>query len=279
MRAVTSGSFKSETLLGNFASVDQADTADLVDRLDTMHTLDIFRSYKRETFDLMRLGPGSHAADLGCGTGEDARRMLDIVGPAGGITGFDMSAAMLAEAGARHGDAARLRFVSSSADRLDAPDASFDAIRADRVLTHVPDTDAALREMVRVVKPGGRVVVSEPDMPGCWVTNKHHGVSMRVLQVIAESCVQPYLARELYHGFLDAGLTDVTLLLRPLVVYEPEAAANILKFDGAMRSMIGEGQLDPAEAQDWLADFEERRRSGRFMAGVTIFIAAGTKPA
>jgi ubiquinone/menaquinone biosynthesis C-methylase UbiE len=265
--------------LGNFANVDQANPAELVGRLDTMHALEFFRSYKSETFSLMQLGAAASAADVGCGTGEDARQMAGLVGKAGLVVGFDISEAMLQEARSRHDTSIpNLQFIQSPADDLKAPAASFDAIRADRVLTHVPDTAAALREMVRVVKPGGRVVVSEPDMLGCWVNNAHHATSTRILQAIAHSCERPFAARELYHHFQDAGLVDVRLMLRSVALTDPQSADNILKFGTAIETMIERGKLSREEAGLWLADFEERRRTGRFLGGATIFIVAGVRP-
>lgn len=276
---MTAADSNSEGFLGNFANVDQADSAELVGRLDTMHALDFFRSYKRETFALMRLGPGDSAADVGCGTGEDARHIADIAGQTGRAVGFDISETMLNEARSRHGAGTpNLQFVQSAADDLKAPSAGFDAIRADRVLTHVPDTAAALREMIRVVKPGGRVVVSEPDMLGCWVNNAHYATSTRILQAIAHSCASPFAARELYHSFQDAGLGEVRLLLRSVALTDPQSADNILRFGAAIETMIEKGKLGAEDARMWLADFEERRQTGRFLGGATIFIVAGVKP-
>lgn len=269
----------SRGFLGNFANVDQTNPADLVGRLDTMHALEFFRAYKRETFSMMQLGAAASAADVGCGTGEDARQMAELVGKAGRVVGFDISEAMLKEARSRH-DASmpNLQFIQSSANDLKAPSASFDAIRADRVLTHVPDTMGALREMFRVVKAGGRVVVSEPDMLGCWVNNAHHATSARILQAIAHSCESPFAARDLYHHFQDAGLVDVRLILRSVALTDPQSADNILKFGTAIETMIEKGKLGAEEARLWLADFDERRRTGRFLGGATIFIVAGVKP-
>jgi len=269
----------SQGFLGNFANVDQSDSSDFVSRLDTMHALDFFRAYKKETIGLMRIGPGNHVADVGCGTGEDIRQLAEVVGTSGQAVGFDTSEAMLKEARARHdGGMPNLRFIRSAADNLQAESGSFDAIRADRVLTHVPDIAAALREMFRVVKPGGRVVVSEPDMLGCWMNHAHHAISDRILQAIAHSCAQPFAARELYYGFQDAGLTNVRLALRSVALTDPQSADNILKFGAAIEAMIARGKLSTEEAGLWQAEFAEKQRTGRFLAGATIFIVVGLKP-
>jgi len=270
---------KSHGFLGNFANVDQDNPADFVGRLDTMHALEFFRSYKKETFALMQVGSGDRVADVGCGTGDDARSLAGLVGKAGLAVGFDVSEAMLSEAQKRHAASApNLQFVQCPAENLKANSDSFDAIRADRVLTHVPDTAGALREMVRVVKPGGRVVVSEPDMLGCWVNNDHHAITNRILQAIAYSCERPYAARDLFHHFQDVGLVDVRLILRSVALTDPQSVDNILKFGAAIEAMVGSGKLKTEEASLWFAEFEERRRTRRFLAGATIFIVVGVKP-
>jgi len=271
---------RTKALLGSFAQVDSANPVELVERLDAMHLLEFFRAYKQETFAMIGLRPGAQLADVGCGTGEDAARMAEQVGLDGSVVGFDMSEAMLGEARRRHlGSRGNLQFIRASADDLGVEEAKFDAIRADRVLTHVPEPAAALKEMLRVLKPGGRIAVSEPDMPGCWVTNRHHAISDRILRAIAMSCKQPFAAREMYHFFLDAGVVDVQLALRPLAVADPVPVENILRFSATVETMVQEGLLALDEAKLWLSDFQERRDRGRFLAGVTIFIVAGTKPA
>ena len=122
--------------------------------------LEFFRAYKQETFALLGLQRGTVVADIGCGTGEDARNLAQIAGEAGSVVGFDISDEMLTVAEhRRNGSQANLRFIRAPADDLGVAGETFDAVRADRVLTHVPDPAAAIAEMARVLKPGGRLAV------------------------------------------------------------------------------------------------------------------------
>lgn len=272
-----SAGYSTTRQLGDFADVDSADAADLVARLDAMHALNAFQRYKQETFDLLYPRPGAKLADLGCGTGDDAGKLVGRVVPGGEVVGYDISAAMLEQARERHGDLPELSFVKMTSDKFDAPSDSFDGIRADRVLIHVPDPRATLQEMIRITRPGGRIVISEPDMPGCWVASDDYALTDRIMGEIAKSCVSPYFARDLWAAFHEAGLTDVTLSIWPVTAFDPMSVGKILDLEGVVRGMHSRGLLSLAEVERATTDFMSRAKSGRFVAGVSIMIAAATK--
>jgi ubiquinone/menaquinone biosynthesis C-methylase UbiE len=266
------------TKLGDFSKVDSADANDLVGRLDAMRSLEAFRAYKAETFDLMRLNEGDKAADLGCGTGADAAVLAEKVGEHGRMVGFDRSQAMLSAASERFAGKPQLDFRWSEAEKIDAPDGAFDAIRADRVLIHVTDPSAALLEMKRVVRPGGWVVVSEPDMFACWVASSAPSLTDILMRRIAESCQHPYLPRDLLGHFRAAGFEEVEFRVYPVTAFTPDLVERILDFQGTMHSLVAEGVIDLAAAQEWGEDLMRRTQESRFVASVPIMIAAGKKP-
>lgn len=271
------GQPSAERRLGDFAEVDKADASNLVDRLDAMHALGAFQQYKGVTFDLLRPRPGAALADFGCGTGDDARRMAGRVAPGGTVTGFDISEAMLDQARERHGQTPGLDFARLAGGGIGAPSDHFDGIRADRVLIHVPDPLQTLREMIRVTKPGGRIVISEPDMPGCWVASDHYDIADRIMGQIARSCAHPYFARDLYAAFKDAGLQDISFQIWPVTAFDPASVARILDLEGVVRGMYSKGLLTENEVNAVTADLMSRGHDGRFVASVSVMIAGATK--
>src|SRR5437879_6388881 len=113
----------------------------------------------------LRLAPGDRVLELGCGTGDDSRALADLVGPEGEVVGIDASEAMIAVARRRtEGTGLPVSFHVGDAMDLGLPSDSFDAVRCERLLIHVPDPAVVLGEMIRVVRPGGRVVVVDVDM-------------------------------------------------------------------------------------------------------------------
>ena len=115
-------------------------------------------------FLLPELRPGMRLLDVGCGPGSITRGLAERLAP-GQVVGLDLSRETLAAA--RDEAAARglvnLQYEEGSVYQLSFADASFDVAYAHQVFQHLRERDAALREMLRVVRPGGLVAVRDVD--------------------------------------------------------------------------------------------------------------------
>jgi SAM-dependent methyltransferase len=192
--------------------------------------------------DHLKLQPGESVLDLGSGAGIDALLAAGRVGPEGRVIGVDMTPEMLRRARA---NAARLGFrqVEFRGGRLEAlpvDSASIDAVTSNCVINLVPDKAAVFREVARVLKPGGRVVVSDIVLDGPLPPAIEKDVYAYV------GCVSGALPRADYFAALEAaGLRDVELLkdvdyLQGLMDAAPDEAGALLARTGVpAEDMLG----------------------------------------
>jgi SAM-dependent methyltransferase len=112
-------------------------------------------------FALGRLRPGEIVVEVGSGAGMDALIAARQVGPTGRVVGVDMTEAMLekARANARLVGAANAEFRRGFAEELPVPDGAADVVISNGVINLCPDKEAAYREVLRVLKPGGRIQI------------------------------------------------------------------------------------------------------------------------
>ena len=115
----------------------------------------VFAPWAPVLLDAAAVGIGHTVLDVACGTGVVAAAAAERVGPSGAVTGVDINPGMIAVAARTKG----VRWAQADAARLPFPDGGFDRVLCQAGLQFVPDRLGALREMRRVLRPGGRVAL------------------------------------------------------------------------------------------------------------------------
>jgi demethylmenaquinone methyltransferase / 2-methoxy-6-polyprenyl-1,4-benzoquinol methylase len=147
--------------------------AGVYDRLNSLMTAGLHHHWRDRAVELAQVGPGSHVLDVATGTGDMAFALAKAIGPGGDgeVVGADFSEQMLdiarrkAADGAAGVDAAPVRFEQANALLLPHSNGEFDAATVGFGVRNFSDLDQGLRELVRVVRPGGHVVILEMTTP------------------------------------------------------------------------------------------------------------------
>ena len=135
------------------------------DRLATLLSLGMDRRWRAAVVAETRLAAGDSAIDVAAGTGRLAADLADRVGPFGRVVAVDLSPGMVERGTARARDIVQLEFLLGDALALPFDDGRFGAATIAFGMGALADPTAVLRELRRVVRPGGRVVCLEPTMP------------------------------------------------------------------------------------------------------------------
>jgi SAM-dependent methyltransferase len=155
----------------------------------------------------LELDAGETFLDLGSGAGIDALIAAKKVGPSGRVIGVDMTPEMLSKARKNAAGHDNVDFREGRLENLPVDDSSVDAVTSNCVINLVPDKGAVFREIARVLRPGGRLVISDVVLDG----KLPEAITNDVLAYVG--CVAGAEQRETYFQLLsDAGLSDVEIL-------------------------------------------------------------------
>jgi demethylmenaquinone methyltransferase/2-methoxy-6-polyprenyl-1,4-benzoquinol methylase len=194
------------------------------DKMNSVISFQRHIAWRRETMKRMNVKQGSIALDVCCGTADWTIAMADAVGEKGRAVGLDFSNNMLKIGREKIKNYSNIELIHGNAMELPFEDNTFDYVTIGFGLRNVPDYMTVLKEMHRVVKPGGKVVcleTSQPTMIG--FKQLYYGYFRFVMPVFGKLFAKSYNEyswlqesardfpgmRELAQMFRDAGLKDV----------------------------------------------------------------------
>ena len=249
--------------------------------LDAVSASKFVRQTAVNTMRLLALQPGQRVLEVGCGNGVFLSRLAQAVAPFGRVVGIDHAPAFVAEAGHKIVAAGLNAIVSvQQADAYHLPfrDASFDASHCERVLMHLEDPGAVLREMARVVRPGGVVVAAEPDWAGMRIDHADREAFdlafARALQMR-----QRDMGLTLYRRMGEIGLVERRYLPAWSII-EDFATLEMygLHLEPAIAALAAERALPRDRLQAILPALNAANTAGRFYAAAAFHVVSGVVP-
>ena len=254
-----------------------AETAKALDR--AYHKRDMLRR-RRHVRGALAAAPGERILDVGCGPGFYVRELLDEIGDAGSIVAVDASADMLALAAQRCSCHANVTFREGTANAIPVDDDDFDAALSVQVMEYVPDVPAALQEIHRALRPGGRVVIWDVDWGTAWWHTEDPERMRRILAAWDEHLVHPSLPRRTGAYLRAAGFVDVAVQGHSFatVDYDGESFA-VMMLGMAADFVPGHGGVTGDEAEAWKAEQRDLAERGEFFFEATQFCFTARKSA
>jgi SAM-dependent methyltransferase len=238
--------------------------------LDGAAASDAGRAYKARLLTAMALAPGHVVLDVGCGPGTDLPPLAAAVGLTGTVIGVDAEPSMLDEARRRAPDAV---LHEGDAHALPLPDAAVDRARADRVLQHLADPARALRELYRVVRPGGIVALADPDWHTVAIDAPDAGTSLAFAAFLASRVRNSSMGRALARLATDAGFTVRDVTATAVLFRDFAAGEQILGLRRTVDRAIEAGAIPADRLRPWLSALE----SGPFTATFTHFTVVAAR--
>lgn len=216
------------------------------------------------------------ATFTGCrvrGLGDDVRALASLVGPLGRVVGLDNSERLL-EVARDHAENVGLpvMFVHGDMHNLPLDDALFDGVRCERVLIHGADPDRVVGEMLRVARPGGHIVITEPDLDSLVFLASQQTLVRKLTHWHSDRVRNGTVGRQLPEILRRCGVKDVR-------VFPTVAQTSLLS--NYPRSLVAQAQeagiVTPSEASDILDEWQQRADQGLYFEYGVFFTVVGCK--
>jgi SAM-dependent methyltransferase len=272
-----SAEFATYTSQAYASTNDEAATQAVSAWLEEQSLHPFIREVAARSLERLALVAGEAVLEVGCGTGVFLPGLATLVGPAGRVVGLDHAPAFLAQSRERLATAdlaGRVELVEADAQHLPFDDATFDAAHCERVLMHVEDPAGAIREMQRVVRPGGRLVVAEVFAAGATLEHPDAEATRQINEVMVSGIRNGSMGIQLRGLFVEAGLTDVDGDVVGLFETELDQE-EFDEFGRIARDLASRGLLDPARAEAAVATLEDRRVRGTYCGLALMFVVSG----
>jgi arsenite methyltransferase len=238
-------------------------------KLEEIYSSKDIIAQRQATLDLLALKPGESVIDIGCGPGFLCEQMADIVGSRGHVLGIDVSEDLLTFAQNRN-TRDWLTYRPGDAKELDVSDASFDVAASIQVLEYIDDPDRALREMFRVLRPGGRAVIMNTDWDRvAWYSDDLARMT-RIRKAWEDHCADPRLPLTLVRRLRQVGFELVQSTTLPIVNTRLDPDTYSYGLVGLIVDFLdSQGSIPRAELEAWASELHVLHEQGRYFFSTT----------
>ncbi|HET7829676.1 MAG TPA: methyltransferase domain-containing protein [Candidatus Limnocylindrales bacterium] len=257
----------------------------LIDAMDETAAWDAtirLRSWEREHLGLAR---GERLLDVGCGLGEAAIALAQDLAEGGEVVGIDASEKMLGVARVNARAARRrMRFSVGDARSLEEPDDSFDVARSERTLQWLADPASAVAEMVRVVRPGGRISLIDTDWSTFTIDVGDDAIAGLIHDLMrTERNRASNVGRRLHELLGVAGCIAIarTAATQTWTTWDPDrspAPLGCFSMESLADDLVATARLAPVEHEQFVSTIQDAARRGQFGMRLTMFAVIAVTP-
>jgi arsenite methyltransferase len=231
-----------------------------------------------QTLEALALRADEHVLDAGCGTGLLVHGMSSTIGSQGRIVGVDFSNDMLELAKIRCSEMTNIELQQGSITQLNFADNSFDAASCIQTLLYVDEVEAALSELHRVLKPGGRVAIIETDWRGVVLNSPDEVMTRKILDAWDAAVSSPNLPVKLTPWLKKLNFSAIKITAIPILntsYSEVNFSSGMLAYfsSNAVKNKV----ITNEEAELWMKQILDLSKTDSFFFCVNRFLFTAVK--
>lgn len=236
-----------------------------VGRLQRLMAASIAGVNRRQAIlETLFINPGDRIIDVGCGAGQLLGHLAKAVGEHGEVIGLDPSADQLAQARSSCSDFSNVTFLEEGADKTGLPVNSCDAATSTQALEYIPDVDAALTEIARVLKPGGSLV----NVSILWDHFRFYGADKKlndeIHEVFRAHCSHQMLPMELPGKLRSLGFRHIKDKSLAFVITRRDYNSPARYTENVMANFAISKGMSEKDVASWRVQLADAEKEGRF---------------
>ncbi|MGR9045353.1 MAG: methyltransferase domain-containing protein [Gammaproteobacteria bacterium] len=242
---------------------------------------DIFAAVKRDSYSRMQISEGDTVLDVGCGPGLDVMALAELVGSSGKVIGFDHDKAMLNQAleNIAHTFQDRdISLIEGSADRLPFQDNNFASTRSERLFMHLTSPELALSEIVRVTRPGGRIVIADTDWASLSIDNELPKIEQALLNYRIDQVLNNgYSGRSLYRQFKRMSLSNFKIDAYPITLTDMRLFYFLSMQQAVEEQALASKVVTERELKYWQNELKRAADNDSFYCSINVVMLSANK--
>jgi ubiquinone/menaquinone biosynthesis C-methylase UbiE len=231
-----------------------------------------------EFLNTINLEAGERVLDVGTGPGFLAQSIAETVGTNGSVCGVDVSEFLLNVARSRNKNMAHIEFEYGNATNLPYPDEDFDSVVCTQVLEYVHEVDAALTEIHRVLRKGGKIALLDTDWDSIvWHTSDPE-MTKRILTAWEAHAADPFLPRTLAERMKCQGFQVEIQKIIPIFnpIYKPDTYSNRM-IDLIVPFVVEHGNFTKEEVESWAIELRKCGQNGNYFFSLNRYLFLARK--
>jgi ubiquinone/menaquinone biosynthesis C-methylase UbiE len=219
-----------------------------------LKTKALTKKLKDRSYDLLHLEKGNVVVDLGCGNGYDTRMLANIVGQTGKVLGVDFDVQILQEAckTAEQQNIHNIEYIQADAEAIPLENNSCDAVRVERVFQHLKNPRKVMKEIRRILKPEGKIVIIETDWLGLHFHTPFYKIEQKIVNFLVDHKLNNGRASALLIDYIiGERFQDAQIEATPFVLSDYQAAETIIKLEDLILNIQDSNFIDKKELEMW----------------------------
>ncbi len=236
------------------------------------------RDIKRRSYQPFQNIRQGIVADIGCGTGLDVLGLSEYLGNELKVVGIDHDPVMLEKAKLSAGDNPNVSFILSEANLIPFENEALQGIRAERLIQHLPNAQAAVGEMHRALAKGKPLVIVETDWPNLTFYHGQVQTEKKIIRYLSEEKINNGAAAREMTGYLNkVGFIQVHIEVIPIVVRTLREANEYLWIDRILAETEEKGIAGSEEIRSFSTAMRTADDKGFFACSINMVIVTGIK--